>query len=153
MEIILLENIKNLGKIGDVVNVNNGFGRNFLIKQKKGLYATKENIQDVKKKKEKLNQKDLDVKKEAQKISEIINKKTFTIQKLATENNELYGSVKPIEISKLISDKKKIEIKPSQIDLGVEIKAIGTYTVNINLHAEVQAQIVIQVQKSQEQSN
>jgi len=153
MQIILLENIKKLGKIGDIINVKRGYARNFLIKYNKALYASKENITEVNKKKEELNKKDLEIKKSAKKIYEILNKKQFIIEKLITENDELYGSVKPKEISKIIKDSENIEIKPSQIDLEKEIKSIGGFNVKINLHAEIQAKILIQVEKSKDKKN
>ena len=147
MQIILLENIKNLGNIGDVLNVKGGYARNYLIKNNKALYASKENINNVNKKKEELNKKDLEVKKEAKKLFNLLNSKTFKVKKLVTENNELYGSVKPTEISKIILEKEKIQIKPSQMDLETGIKSVGIFKVNINLHAEIQANILIQVEK------
>ena len=150
MQIILLENIKKLGKIGDIINVSSGFGRNFLIKNKKALYASKQNIDEVNKKKIELNKKDQEVKKEAKKIYEVLNAKVFKIRKLVTENNELYGSVKPTEISKIINETIEIEIKPSQIDLESEIKTIGNFKAFVNLHSEIQAKIVIEVEKSKE---
>jgi len=150
MQIILLENIKKLGKIGDVINVTSGFARNFLIKYKKALYASKENIYEVSKKKIDLNKKDLEVKKDAKKIFEILNNKVFKKEKLVTENNELYRSVKPTEISKIINTSNKIDINPSQIDLENEIKTIGIFKANVNLHSEIQAKIVIEVEKSNE---
>tara|TARA_B100000579_G_scaffold225057_1_gene184271 strand:+ start:2731 stop:3195 length:465 start_codon:yes stop_codon:yes gene_type:complete len=150
MQIILLENIKNLGKIGDILNVKRGFARNFLIKNNKALYASKKNIEEVNKKKDELNSKDLAIKKEAKKIFETINNLTITVEKLVTENNELYGSVKPTEISKLINNKKNIDIKPSQIDLINEIKTIGKFKVVINLHSDIQANVLIQVEKAKD---
>jgi len=150
MQIILLENIKNLGNIGDVLDVNRGYARNYLIKNNKALYASKENINEVNKKKEELNKKDLEIKKEAKKLLNLLNHKTFKVKKLVTENNELYGSVKPTEISKIILEKQNIKIKPSQMDLETGIKAVGTFKVNINLHAEIQANILIQVEKLEE---
>ena len=153
MQIILLENIKNLGQFGDIVTVKSGFGRNFLIRKNKALYATKDNIKEVNKTKEELNKKDLDIKKEAKKTSEKINNQKITIYKLVTENNELYGSVKPTEISKIIFEKYKVEIQPSQIDLDDEIKTIGSFKANINLHPEIEANILIEVEKSKDQEN
>ena len=150
MQIILLENIKNLGKIGDIIKVNRGYARNYLIKFEKALNASKENIKIVNNKKEQLNRKDLEFKKEAKKIFEKLNRKKFSTQKLVTENNELYGSVKPTEIAKIIKDKENIDIKPSQIDLGKEIKSIGIFKANINLHSDVQANILIEVEKIEE---
>ena len=151
MEIILLENIKNLGKIGDLVNVKRGYGRNFLIKYGKALIASKSNIDLVNKKKDELNQKNLEQKKAAKKIFDIINNSKCKFVKKSKENGELYGSVRPAELSKNISDLKKVEIKPSQIDIAKEIKKIGTYEAKINLHAEIQAKIHIEVVEEDKQ--
>ena len=147
MQIILLENIKNLGNIGDVLNVKNGYARNYLIKNNKALYASEKNINEVNKKKAELNKKDLEVKKDAKKLFNLLNNKTFKVKKLVTENNELYGSVKPTEISKIIFEKENIKIEPSQMDLETGIKTVGMFKININLHAEIQANILIQVEK------
>jgi len=150
MEVILLENIKNLGKIGQIVKVKRGYARNYLFKFEKALNASKENIQIVNNKKNELNKKDIELKKEAKKIFEKLNKKTIKIYKLATENNELYGSVKPTEISNLIQEREKLSVKPSQIDLDKGIKSLGEFKVSINLHSEIQANILIVVEKSKE---
>jgi len=150
MEVVLLENIKNLGNIGDVVKVKRGHGRNFLIKYGKALKASKINIDIVNKKKAELNEKNISLKKEAKKSHDIINNKNYKFLKRAKDNNELYGSIKPKEISKTIEDIDKLEIKPSQIDLSNEINKIGTYKAKINLHAEVLATIHIEVVKQEE---
>ena len=150
MEVILLENIKNLGNIGDVVNVKRGHGRNFLIKYGKALKASKINIDIVNKKKAKLNEKNISLKKDAKNIYDIINKKNYKFSKRAKDNNELYGSIKPRELSKTIENLDKIEIKPSQFDLDKEINKIGFYEAKINLHAEVQVKIHIEVVKQEE---
>ena len=152
MEIVLLENIKNLGNIGDVVNVKRGHGRNFLIKYGKALKASKINIDIVNKKKEKLNEKNISLKKDAKNIYDIINKKNYKFSKRAKENNELFGSIKPREIAKNIENVEKLEIKPSQIDLDKEINKVGTYVAKINLHAEVQAIIQIVVAKVEDKN-
>ena len=151
MEVVLLENIKNLGNIGDVVKVKRGRARNFLIKYGKALKASKINIDIVSKKKEKLNEKNISLKKDAKKIYDIINKKNFKFLKRAKENNELYGSIKPKEISKTIETIEKIEIKPSQIDIAKEINKIGFYEAKINLHPDVQALIHIEVVKQEDE--
>ena len=145
MKIILLENIRKIGSIGDVINVKRGFARNYLISNKKALYASKENIKQVEKIKIELNTKDQEKKKNVKDIFEKINKKEYLIKKLSTENNELYGSVKPTEISKLILELDKQEIKPSMVQLTEEIKSLGIFKVKINLHSEVQAEINIKV--------
>ena len=152
MQLILLENIKNLGQIGDVINVKRGYGRNFLVKYGKALKASKENIDLVNKKKAELNEKNLELKKKAKKIYSSIDQKKYKFSKRAKENEELYGSIKPKEISKAIENISKIEIKPSQIDLGTEINKIGLYEAKINLHAEIQAKIHIEVVKEEEKT-
>ena len=146
MKVILLENLKKVGSIGEVIEVKRGFGRNFLIANKKALYASKENIAQVQKMKIDLSKKDNEKKQSALKIFEKINKKEFIVKKLSTENNELYGSVKPTEISKLIHDKNKIDIKPSMIQPIYEIKSLGKFKVKIFLHSEVDAEITIVVE-------
>ena len=152
MEVILLENIKNLGKIGDIVEVKRGHGRNFLIKFGKALKASKDNITLVNKKKENLNSKNLALKKEAKKIYDVINDKKYKFYKRTKDNDELYGSIKPKELSRTIESVEKIEIKPSQIDLNKEINKIGSYEAKINLHAEILAKIHIEVVKEKEEN-
>ena len=152
MEIVLLENIKNLGKIGDAVKVKRGYGRNFLIKYGKGLKASKENLVLVNKKKIELNEKNITLRKDAKKIYDIINKKKYKFSKEAKDNNELYGSIKPKELSKSIESIDKIEIKPSQIDLNKQISKIGSYEAIINLHSEIQAKVHIEVVKKEEEN-
>ena len=145
MKVILLENITKIGSIGEIIEVKRGFARNFLIANKKALYASKENIKEVEKIKNELNKKDLEKKKSANDISEKLKSKQYTIKKLSTENNELYGSVKPTEISKIILEKDKIDIKPSMIQLMNDIKSLGEFDILINLHSEVQVKIKIKV--------
>ena len=145
MKVILLENVKRIGSIGEVIDVKRGFARNFLIANKKGLYASKENIKEVEKIKSELSKKDNEKKKEASQIAEQINGKEYSVKKLSTENNELYGSVKPTEISKLILEENKIDVKPSMIQPVEEIKALGKFKVKISLHSEVDAEITINV--------
>tara|TARA_Y100000590_G_scaffold117778_1_gene134753 strand:+ start:2434 stop:2892 length:459 start_codon:yes stop_codon:yes gene_type:complete len=152
MEVVLLENIKNLGSIGDLVKVKRGYGRNFLIKYGKALKASKTNVDLVNKKKAELNEKNISLKKNARKVYDLINKKSYKFLKRAKDNNELYGSIKPREIAKTIEDSDKVEIKPSQIDLGKEINKIGFYEVKINLHAEILATIHIEVVKQAEKN-
>ena len=145
MKVILLENLKKIGSIGEIIDVKRGFARNYLIANKKALYASKENVSKVEKIKSELSKKDNERKLEAKTIAEKINKKVFNIKKLSTENNELYGSVKPTEISRLIQDFEKIEIKPSMIQPVKDIKSIGKFKVKISLHLEVDAEITIEV--------
>ena len=150
MKVILLENVRKVGSIGEIIDVKRGYARNFLISKKKALFASKENIKQVEKIKQELNKKDQDKKKEAKTIQEKIKNKEYEIKKLSTENKELYGSVKPTEISKLLKEQENVEINPSLIQLTKEIKSLGNFKVLINLHSEIQTQIVIKVSPQEE---
>ena len=149
MKVVLLENVKRIGSIGEVIDVKRGYARNFLIANKKALHASKDNILQVEKIKSELSKKDNEKKKDAIKISEKINNKEYHVKKLSTENNELYGSVKPTEISKLIHELDKIEIKPSMIQPIKDIKSLGKFKVKIYLHSEVDADININVESAE----
>ena len=149
MKVILLENIRRIGSIGEIIDVKRGFARNFLISNKKALYASKENIKEAEKIKSDLAKKDNNKKSEAQKISEHIKNKEYIVKKLSTENNELYGSVKPTEIAKLIKDTDNLVIKPSMIQPVKDIKSLGKFKVKISLHSEVDAEITINVESAE----
>ena len=148
MKVILLENVKRIGSIGEIIDVKRGYARNFLIANKKALYASKENISEVEKIKTDLSKKDNEKRKEAIQISDNINGTEYLVKKLSTENNELYGSVKPTEISKLIKENNKIDIKPSMIQPISEIKSLGKFKVKITLHSEVDAEITVNVKSA-----
>ena len=145
MKIVLLENLRKLGTIGQIINVKRGYARNFLIPQKKALFASEKNIKEVEKVKSDLNKKDLEKKKAAKEIAEKLKNKTFEIKKLVTENKELYGSVKPTEISKLLMEKENIELSSSLIQPITEIKSVGEFKVILNLHSEIESHIKIKV--------
>tara|TARA_B110000914_G_C15481174_1_gene455764 strand:+ start:652 stop:1107 length:456 start_codon:yes stop_codon:yes gene_type:complete len=147
MQIILLENIMKLGKIGDQVEVKNGFGRNYLLRQGKALRASKENVEFVNKKKVELSQKNEDSKKQFKEIAVKISNKTLKFNKESKENGELYGSIKPKEVSAAFSAMLKVEISPSQIDLKQDISQVGKYKIIVNLHAEVAASVNLEVDK------
>ena len=145
MKVILLENLRNVGSIGDIIDVKRGYAKNFLISKKKALFASKENISEVEKIKKDLSKKDLEKKKDAKSIQDKIQNKEIIIKKLCNETKELYGSVTPTEISKTLKNEINFEINPSQIQPLNEIKSIGTFKVLINLHSEVQSRISIKV--------
>ncbi len=149
MEVILLENIINLGNIGDKVNVKNGYGRNFLLKQGKALRFNKENQEYVNKKKDELNKKNSEIKNKFKETAKLINNKSFTFYRESKENGELYGSIKPKEISNLIKEKANAEVSPSQIILKDDLNKIGLFNVVINFHSEVKAKISIKIDKIQ----
>ena len=149
MEIILLENILNLGNIGDKVKVKNGYGRNFLLREGKALRYNKENLDFVNKRKDELNKKNAEIKNKFKEIAKSVNKKSFTFYKESKENGDLYGSIKPKEISNMIKEKTNSEVNPSQIILKEELNKIGTFKVDLNFHSEVQANISIKIDKIQ----
>ena len=145
MKIVLLENLRKLGSIGEIINVKRGYARNFLIPQKKALFASEKNIKQVEKIKTDLNKKDQEKKKLAKEILEKLKNKTYEVKKLVTENKELYGSVKPTEISKILKEKENIDLSSSIIQPVTEIKSIGEFKVLLNLHSEIEAFIKIKV--------
>ena len=149
MEIILLENILNLGSIGEKVKVKNGYGRNFLLKQGKALRFNAENQEFVNKRKDELNKKNVEIKNKYKEIAKQINNKTFSFIKESKENGELYGSIKPKEITNLIKEKANTEVSPSQIILKDELNKIGIFKADINFHSEVKASISIKIEKIQ----
>tara|TARA_B100000287_G_scaffold162510_1_gene153259 strand:- start:962 stop:1420 length:459 start_codon:yes stop_codon:yes gene_type:complete len=146
MKVVLLENVRKVGSIGEIIDVKRGFARNYLISKKKALFASKENIKQVEKIKQELSKKDNEKKKDAKNIQEKIQNKEFKVKKLSTENKELYGSVKPTEISKIINENLNIKINPSLIQPIKEIKALGTFKVILNLHSEIQAEVMLKVE-------
>ena len=145
MKVILLENVRKVGSIGEIIDVKRGYARNFLISKKKALFASKENIKEVEKIKNELSKKDIEKKKDAKIIQEKIQNKEYQVKKLATENKELYGSVKPTEIAKILNEIEKIEVNPSVVQPVKEIKSLGIFKVVLNLHPEVQSEISIKV--------
>jgi len=149
MEIILLENILNLGGIGDKVKVKNGYGRNFLLKKGKALRFNKENENFVNKKKDELNKKNTELINRFKEIAKLVSNKIFVFNKESKENGELYGSIKPKEITNLIKEKVNAEISPSQIIIKDELNKIGEFKADINFHSEVKANIVIKIDKIQ----
>ena len=149
MEIILLENVRNLGNIGDKVTVKNGFGRNFLLKQGKALRFNKQNQELVNKKKDELNKKNNEIKNKFKEVAKIIDNKIFTFNKESKENGDLYGAIKPKEIANMIIEKSKAEVSPSQIVLKDELNKIGLFKAEINFHSEVKALVSIKIDKIQ----
>ena len=147
MQIILLEKIRNLGDIGQVVKVKDGYGRNYLIKFGKALRADKKNIDYVNRKRHEINKKNVELKKLAKEIYEKIKKKIIKFSKETKENGDLYGNIKPKEISKYFLDNFKQTIHPSQIDIKKEINKIGEFPLTINLHSDLVVELRVLVEK------
>jgi len=149
MEVILLENIINLGQIGDKVKVKNGYGRNFLLTQGKALRYNKENLEIVNKRKDELNKKNTEIKNKFKEIAKQINNKVFTFVRESKDNGDLYGTIKPKEISNLIKEKANADVNPSQIILKESLNKVGKFVIDINFHSEVKSKIYIKIDKIQ----
>lgn len=149
MEVILLESFDRLGQIGDIVNVKNGFARNYLIPQKKALRANKENKEKFLKIKNDLLEKNKKTIEESKLILKKIENNEIIFIKNASDNGQLYGSVSPKDIANYFNE-KNINIKPSNINLHTSIKKIGIYDLNIKLHADVGCNLKINVATSEE---
>lgn len=147
MEIILLENIINLGNIGDKVRVKDGYGRNYLLKKGKALRFNKQNLEIVNKKKDELIKKNNETKNKLEIVSKKINGKIFNFYQECKENGELYGSIKPKQITNLIKEKINLELSPSLIVLKNDLNKIGNYEIEINFHPEVKAKISVKIDK------
>ena len=149
MELILKKDVENLGFTDDIVSVKNGYGRNFLLKQGKALRFNKDNQELVNKKKDELNKKNVEIKNKFKEIAKLVNNKSFTFFKESKENGDLYGSIKPKEITSLIKEKAKADVSPSQIILKDDLNKIGLFKADINFHSEVKAKISIKIDKIQ----
>ena len=145
MKVILLENIKKLGTIGQKVNVKDGFGRNYLLKKGKALLPTKENLAHFETKKAEIIKKNEIEKNKAIEISEKLKNIKVMVKKEIMENGNLYGSVTIKEICNEILNNSNIEIKAEQIELTSNIKSKGEYKFTVNLHAEVQSEVSLEV--------
>ena len=144
MEVILLENIKKLGSIGQKVKVKDGYGRNFLIKKNKALLANKKNMEIFKKRKDEITKKNELEKAKSQEIASKLRSLKLEIKKEAMENKQLYGSVSVKEIVNLLNS-NNIKISAEKIEIKNQIKSLGTHKVYINLHAEVQSNVDIEI--------
>ena len=145
MKVILLENIKKLGTIGQKVNVKDGFGRNYLLKKGKALLPTKENLAHFETRKAEIIKKNEIEKNKAVETSEKLKTIKITVKKEVMENGNLYGSVTIKEICNEIFNTSNIEIKAEQIELNTNIKSKGEYKFIVNLHAEVQSEVSLEV--------
>jgi len=152
MKIILLEKIEKLGSLGDIVEVKNGYARNFLLPKGKALRATSENIKYFEDKADELKKKnDADISEATKEINKITDK-TFIIIRQAGENGQLFGSVTTRDIAKILEENDISTISKSQISLLEPIKSLGIFEVKVNLHAEVSCVIKINVARTEEEA-
>ena len=145
MQVILLENIKKLGAIGEKVTVKDGYARNFLLKNKKALVAYKKNTEYFEQQKSEINKKNEVEKNKANETFQILNNAELEVFKEAMENGQLYGSINIKEIVTLIKEQKNLDISAEKIETKGQLKNTGISKVLINLHAEVIATINLNV--------
>ena len=145
MQVILLENIKKLGAIGEKVTVKDGYARNFLLKNKKALVANKKNTEYFEQQKSEINKKNEVEKNKANETFQILNNAELEVYKEAMENGQLYGSINIKEIVTLIKEQKNLDISAEKIETKGQLKNTGISKVFINLHAEVIATINLNV--------
>ena len=150
MEVILLERIEKIGKLGDVVKVKDGYARNYLLPQKKALRANKENIKIYEKQKKVYEEKNADLLKEAQSKAKTVDNLSISLIKQASDSGQLYGSVTAREISDTIKSLGH-DIQTKQIQLKKAIKEIGTHKVKVIIHPEVITSVTVKVARSDEE--
>ena len=151
MQIILLERIGRLGQMGDVVNVKDGYARNFLLPQKKALRATAENLARFEKERSQLEARDLELKKEAEAVAAKLAGKSFLAIRQAGDTGQLYGSVTTRDIAEVVTA-GGFTIDRRQIVLDRPIKTLGLQPTRIALHPEVIVQITLNVARSEDEA-
>ncbi len=150
MEVILIENIEKLGKVGDVVKVKDGYARNYLIPKKKVLRASKENLKVFEEKKSVIEAEEKKRKIKSEEIAKKIKDLEVIIIRNAAENGQLYGSVTSKDIVKEIVLLNKIELLNEQINLKKTLKSIGVYDVEISIYTDLKIKILVSVAKTKE---
>jgi large subunit ribosomal protein L9 len=151
VQLVLLERVSNLGMMGDIVNVKPGFARNYLLPQKKALRASEKNIKKFEAERVNLEAVNLETKKEAEKIKEAIEGKTFTIIRSASDSGSLYGSVTNRD-AEMATKKEGLTLNRKQIILERPIKELGIHELMVSLHPEVISKIYINVARSLEEA-
>ena len=151
MDVILLERIERLGQMGDVVRVKPGFARNFLLPRKKALRATKENKALFETQKATLEARNLERRQEAQALADKVKDLSVVIIRQASETGQLYGSIRPRDISDAMAD-KGVKVERTQVRLDQPIKAIGITKVKVSLHPEVAIEVGVNVARSADEA-
>lgn len=151
MEIILLERVDNLGQMGDVVNVKNGYARNFLLPQKKALRATKANVAHFEAQRAQLEADNLERRKEAEQVAGKLGDFSVTLIRQASESLQLYGSVTARDIA-VAATETGVSIDRRQVRLERPIKTIGLHEVSVSLHPEVTVTVTANVARSQDEA-
>ena len=145
MKIVLLENVKKLGKKDEIIEVSDGYARNVLIPKKLGLPATAENLNDVKLKNKNEEKKEENLKNLALKNKELLEKNKFSLSIKAGANGKTFGSITTKEIADVINSTLNIDLDRKDILLEDSIKNVGTYDVDVKLHKDIRAKVKVEV--------
>lgn len=148
-DVILIEDVYKLGRVGEVVTVKPGYARNFLVPQKKALRASKANIAAFEAQKEELEKRAADNRQAAADVADALSGKSFTIIEQASEKGMLYGAVTSISASKMLNDSGYAVAKDA-VQIAKAIKTVGIYNVEVVLHADVKCEIVLNIAISNE---
>ncbi len=151
MDVILLERVAKLGQMGEVVSVKEGYARNYLLPQKKALRASKANIEAFEGQKAQLEARNLESKKEAEKMAEKLDGETFVVIRSASDAGSLYGSVSTRDAAEAATE-AGFSIDRKQVALSAPIKELGLHKVHVHLHPEVEAEITLNVARSEEEA-
>ena len=151
MEVILIEKVERLGKLGDIVQVKNGYAKNFLLPQGKAIRASKDNLKKFDNEKKNIEEQNSKTKIEAEEICKTLEGTEITIIRSASETGQLYGSVSKRDISNLINDLGH-KVEHNQIILEKTIKDLGLLSINLKLHPEVFVEIKLNIARSEEEA-
>lgn len=151
MQVILLQRVPNLGQMGDVVNVADGYGRNYLLPQKMALRANKDNLSLFDQRKKQIEADSLKRRDEAQNVAKKMDKLSVVLIRTASETGHLYGSVRSADIAEAVTD-KGFTVSRQQVVCPAPIKMLGLHTVHVNLHPEVAVDVVVNVALSEEEA-
>lgn len=153
MQIILLEKVHNLGEIGKIVNVKDGYARNWLLPNKKAMRATKDNMRIVEERKVELEKLNAERRAHAEEVKAIIEGKHYTVVRQAGEDNRLFGSVSAKDISEAIINLTKTDVEPSMLVINTKFKETGIYPIDVELHPDVICKINLNIARSEEEAS
>lgn len=146
MEVILLEDVKNLGKKGDVVKVSDGYARNFILPKKLGIEATKQNLYQLKLQKEAEERRQQEILEEARELAKKLETITVNVKIKAGEGGRAFGSISNKEIAAALQEQSNIELDKKKIQIPEPIKSVGTYRVIVKLHPKVSTELTVKVE-------
>lgn len=145
MEVILLQDVKSLGKKGNKVNINDGYARNYILPKKLGVEATLKNLNELKLRKANEEKRKQEIYEEAKAFAELISKKTVTVKIKSGEGGRTFGSISSKEIAAAAKEQHGLEIDKKKLQLPEPIKSLGTFNVSVKLHPKVMGELTVKV--------